>query len=403
MDKQNKVFGLEGQVQHYQWGGFTYLPKLLSRSNDAGKPFAEYWLGAHTQAPALVKGDGKLDYFIDHHPEMLGEQVTRMFGRLPYLLKVLDVRDMLSIQLHPSLANAVIGFTDENVRGVPLNAPHRNYKDDNHKPELMAALGEFWLLHGFRAPASMINVLQEQPELLFLLPVFKKGDYVSLYKAVMEMSEEEVKERLQPLLDRIIPLYQADRLSKLNPDFWAARAALTFNQPGKIDKGIFSVYLLNLVKMNEGEAIFQDAGILHAYLEGQNIEIMANSDNVLRGGLTPKHIDVPELMKHVRFEPVIPNIQRGQMMNAYEKRYPTPALDFELHEIHLDRGDQYRLRANTVDILIVVNGEVIAEDQGRVIQTAGKGESLMLVNGADILLKSSTGARIFKATVPVEA
>lgn len=401
MEKQNKIYALEGQVQHYQWGGFTYLPQLLSRANEAAKPFAEYWLGAHSQAPALVTGDGKLDHFINAHPEVLGKDVIRKFGRLPYLLKVLDVKDMLSIQVHPSLENAIVGFAAENANGLSLSAPNRNYKDDNHKPELMAALGEFWLLHGFRAPASMINVLQEQPELFFLLPVFKKGDYEALYRTVMEMDLREVQERLQPLLDRIIPLYQADRLSKANPDFWAARAALTFNQPGSIDRGIFSVYLLNLVRMNAGEAIYQDAGVLHAYLEGQNIEIMANSDNVLRGGLTPKHIDVPELMKHVRFEPVVPNIQKGETMNAYEKRYPTPAEDFELHEIHLDKGDHYPLKANTVDILIVVEGEVTAES-GQEILLARKGNSLMLVNGANLVLKSQFGAQIFKATVPVE-
>lgn len=402
MDKQSKIFALEGQVQHYQWGGFTYLPMLLSRSNDAGKPFAEYWLGAHAQAPALITGNGKLDHFINENPTVLGNQVIRRFGRLPYLLKVLDVKDMLSIQVHPTQADAIIGFEAENVRGLPLSAPDRNYKDDNHKPELMAALGEFWLLHGFRSPASMINILQEQPELLFLLPVFKKDDYKALYRTVMEMPAEEVKHRLQPLLNRIIPLYQADRLSKANPDFWAARAALTFNEAGKIDRGIFSVYLLNLVKMNTGEAIFQDAGILHAYLEGQNIEIMANSDNVLRGGLTPKHVDVPELMKHVRFEAVIPNIQRGETMNAYEKRYPTPAADFELHEIHLDKGDQYPVTANTVDILIVTEGEIMAEVDGIPVLSSQRGDSLMLVAGAAAILKSRTGAQIFKATVPIQ-
>jgi len=168
MEKQNKIYALEGQVQHYQWGGFTYLPQLLSRANEAAKPFAEYWLGAHSQAPALVTGDGKLDHFISTHPEVLGKDVIRKFGRLPYLLKVLDVKDMLSIQVHPTLDNAIVGFAAENANGVPLSAPNRNYKDDNHKPELMAALGEFWLLHGFRATASMINVLQEQPELFFL-------------------------------------------------------------------------------------------------------------------------------------------------------------------------------------------------------------------------------------------
>ncbi|MBZ5857018.1 mannose-6-phosphate isomerase, class I [Flavihumibacter profundi] len=400
MGKQNKIFALEGKVQHYQWGGFTYLPKLLSRSNEQQQPFAEYWLGAHVQGPSQIAGNGLLDGFLREHPEALGKVVRLKFGSLPYLLKILDVRDMLSIQLHPTKADAVAGFKQENEKGIPLTAAYRNYKDDNHKPELMAALGEFWLLHGFRAPASMINILQEQPELQFLLPVFKKGDYEAVYRLVMEMDVLEVKERLQPLLDRIIPLYQADRLSKASPDFWAARAALTFNQPGSIDRGIFSVYLLNLVRMDKGEGIFQDSGILHAYLEGQNVEIMANSDNVLRGGLTPKHIDVPELMKHVRFAPVVPSILKGETMNAYEKRYPTPAADFELHEIHLDKGDRYPLKASTVEILIVIEGEVNADSAGSPALAVHQGGSLLLTDGADIVLTSAKGALIYKATVP---
>lgn len=400
MERQSKIFELEGQVQHYQWGGFTYIPRLLSRANDAGKPFAEYWLGAHLQAPAMVGGNGGLDNLLAENPEFLGEKTKVQFGRLPYLLKVLDVKDMLSIQVHPTLENARAGFAAENASGIPLTASNRNYKDDNHKPELMAALGEFYLLHGFRAPAAMINILQEQPELQFLLPVFGKNNYEALYKTVMEMDAAEVNSRLQPLLDRIIPLYQADRLSKGSADFWAARAALTFNRDGQIDRGIFSVYLLNLVRMDAGDGIFQDAGILHAYLEGQNIEIMANSDNVLRGGLTPKHIDVPELMKHVRFEAVVPAVMRGVAVNAYEKKYPTPAADFELHEIKLDRRDQYPLKAATVDILLVVDGDlVVTPSKGDPIQLS-RGKSFMLVAGAEALLYSATGAHLFKATVP---
>jgi mannose-6-phosphate isomerase len=400
MELQNKIFALEGKVQHYQWGGFTYIPRLLSLSNESMQPFAEYWLGAHAQAPAEIIGDGTLDKFLGNDPELLGETVHHRFGRLPYLLKVLDVRDMLSIQVHPSRESAIKGFADENAAGIPLNAPNRNYKDDNHKPELAAAIGDFWLLHGFRGIASMKNVLQDQPELQFLLPVFGKGNYEAVYRTVMEMGEEEVKQRLDPMLERLIPLYQADRLSKSDPGFWAARAALTFNQPGKIDRGIFSVFLLNLVFMREGDAIFQDAGILHAYLEGQNVEIMANSDNVLRGGLTPKYIDVPELMKHVKFESVEPKILSGFAINGYEKKYVTPAEDFELHVIHLQPEDQYEMHSHTAEILLVLEGNIKATSEKGICDDLIRGESLLLVNGAKVRLESNTGAILYKATVP---
>ncbi len=399
MQQQNKVFALEGKVQHYQWGGFTYIPRLLSRENPSGQPFAEYWLGAHAQAPATIIGGTDLHRLLQEEPFLLGKKVQAGFGRLPYLLKVLDVKDMLSIQVHPTREDAIRGFTAENAAGVALQAANRNYKDDNHKPELMAALGDFYLLHGFRAPASMTAILEEVPELRFLLPVFGEADYRTLYKTVMEMPDAEVIGHLQPLLHRIIPLYQAGALSKTHPDFWAARAALTFNRPGSIDRGIFSVYLLNLVQMKEGQAIFQDAGILHAYLEGQNVEIMANSDNVLRGGLTPKHIDVPELMKHVRFEPVIPYVQEPEPLNRSESAYLTPAGDFELHRIRL-QGDDYSLTASTVDILLVMEGSVVATEAGQPGIELQRGDSLLLLDGAELNLASDGAAELYRATVP---
>jgi len=151
----------------------------------------------------------------------------------------------------------------------------------------MLALSEFWLLHGFKPAEELERTLQAIPELAFLTPVFTKGGYQELYKTVMELPQAEVNRILQPLLDRIIPAYREGKLSQNDEHFWAARAADTYNEPGRIDRGIFSIYLFNLLNLHPGEAIFQAAGLPHAYLEGQNVEIMANSDNVLRGGLTP--------------------------------------------------------------------------------------------------------------------
>ena len=401
--EQNKVFALEGKVQHYQWGGFTFLPELLSTENAHRQPFAEYWLGAHAQAPAVISGGTDLFRLLTDNPSLLGHAVASQFGRLPYLLKILDVKDMLSIQLHPTRPEAIKGFAAENQAGIPLNAANRNYKDDNHKPEIMAALGDFYLLHGFRPVYAMKQILQAVPELHFLLPVFGEGNYRRLYATVMEMPAAAVKEHLQPLLDRIIPLYNNNELTKDNPDFWAARAALTFNQADQIDRGIFSVYLLNLVYLKKGEGIFQDAGILHAYLEGQNVELMANSDNVLRGGLTPKHIDVPELMKHVRFEPVIPVPLVATKLNAHEAAYVTPAPDFELHRIQLGAADSYQMTAKTTDILVVLNGDLVATEGNLPGIECTRGDSLLLLNGADLNLQSAEGALVFKATVPASA
>jgi mannose-6-phosphate isomerase len=264
MENSNKIFKIKGLIKRYDWGGKTFLSQLLNIPNPAKEPFAEYWMGAN-----------------------LGEQ----FEKVPYLMKVLDVEKMLSIQVHPSREVARIKFREENEKGIPLSAPNRNYKDENHKPELLSPLSAFYLLHGFKSPAAMENILKELKALNFLTDAFKGSNYKGLYTRVMTMPQEEVNARLQPLLEEIVPRYKAGEYNKEQEDFWAARAALTFTAQGNIDRGIFSIYLFNVVKMHPGQALFQDAGLPHAYLEGQTMEIMANSDNVLRGGLTPKHID----------------------------------------------------------------------------------------------------------------
>ncbi|PZR26694.1 MAG: mannose-6-phosphate isomerase, class I [Citrobacter freundii] len=395
---------LTGTVKHYDWGGAVFIPGLLDVKNADGKPFAEYWLGVHPQADCKIvfpdKSETLLRDYIAGNPErLLGNYVYRQFGNMPYLLKALDVNDMLSIQVHPSKAAAEHDFAAENAAGVPLSSPERNYKDTNHKPELMVAMGEFWLLHGFRPADSMKEILAATPELTFLLPVFGDGNYAAVYKQVMEMPQDEVNSRLDPLLSRILPLYEAGRISKSSPDYWAAKGSLTFSQPGKTDRGIFSVYLFNLVETKKGQAVFQDAGVPHAYLEGQNIEIMASSDNVLRGGLTNKHIDVKELLKHTRCEPTHPNILSGEKQGT-QTVYKTPAPDFELSSFELKKGASVSLDIVTTDILLLVKGAVeIISEHGSVPIGIGN-PSAVLFPAKDTVLKASEDSLVFKATVP---
>jgi len=399
MTAKNNTSRLSGKVQHYQWGGFDYIPRLLGRDNSDRQPFAEYWLGAHDNAPALLENGSKLNEFIQQQPSVLGEKTLQQFGRLPYLLKILDVKDMLSIQVHPNKAAALDAFAQENAAGIPLTAPHRNYKDDNHKPELMVALGEFWLLHGFRSPEILKETLRAVPEFVFLLHVFKQEGYKALYELVMQMEQGKVNSTLQPLLDRLIPAYQAGRLAKNDPGFWAARAALTYNEPGKTDRGIFSIYLLNLVHLQKGDAVFQDAGILHAYLEGQNVEIMANSDNVLRGGLTPKHIDVPELMKHVLFQPVDPHIIQGKPLNDTEAVFETPAPDFELSRLLLAPGKTYSTTIGGTDIFFVLEGKAEVTGTGSAL-LLNQGDAIVAFDHSELSFRTAGGAEIYHAGVP---
>ena len=163
------IFKLTGTHQHYDWGGTSFITNWLKLKQTEDKPYAEYWLGAHRSAPSLIEFEWQwlpLDRVIDKAPKLLGEESRAKFGdELPYLLKILDVKQPLSIQLHPTKAEAELGFERENQLGIALNAPNRTYKDRNHKPEMMIALSDFWLLHGFRPLAEIKSVLAERPSL----------------------------------------------------------------------------------------------------------------------------------------------------------------------------------------------------------------------------------------------
>ena len=366
-------------------------------------------MGAHDNAPAELEGGPAaekefLNEYIRQHPqETLGSYTAGRFGRLPYLLKILDVKDMLSIQVHPTKRNAELEFAAENKKGVVLAAPDRNYKDDNHKPELMLALSEFWLLHGFKPEEELAQMLNAVPELAFLAPVFTRKGYQELYRMVMEMPQAEVNRVLQPLLDRILPMYKEGKLKKQQEDFWAARAALTYDEPGKIDRGIFSIYFFNLLNLHPGEAIFQDAGLPHAYLEGQNVEIMANSDNVLRGGLTPKHVDVAELLKHVRFEATHPRIIMEEHGPGRIAVYHTPAPDFELSKMSLLQGESLTMRAHSVEIFIVMEGKIGVIERDGAPFGRKVGEAFVAFHQAKFEIKAQEDAVVYRAAVPAGA
>ncbi|WP_418602910.1 mannose-6-phosphate isomerase, class I [Hwangdonia sp.] len=399
----SKLFALKGKIQHYAWGGTAYIPQLLGIKSNTGK-CAEYWLGAHANAPSVITtaaGSQNLDSHIASNPnESLGAEIAESFGRLPFLFKVLDVKDMLSIQVHPTKIEAEKGFKRENELGIPLTAPHRNYKDDNHKPEIMVALSEFWLLHGFLPKYELIERLKTTPEFVDLLPVFTDSGYFGLYKKVMEQSAEDSNRILKPLVNRIMPLYSQGKLDKSSPDYWAAKAVDTAPDTDVLDKGIYSIYFFNIVKTNKGEAVFQDAGIPHAYLEGQNMELMANSDNVLRGGLTPKHVDVPELLKHVAFEETKPNVMQGTLQaDGIERIYKTPAPDFELSKIDLKLSENYQSTSKTSQILIVIEGKSTISSGEKVLHI-GKGDSVFLEANCAYSIAAQTNATLYKATAP---
>lgn len=394
------IYKIKGTIQNYAWGGNTFIPDLIGGLEKEGF-FAEYWMGAHDKSPSVIISDGiKLNEFINRNPkEILGEKVNNQFGRLPFLFKVLDVKDMLSIQVHPSKVEAEKGFTKENREGIPINASHRNYKDDNHKPEIMVALGDFWLLHGFKARNKIKMTLQATPELEHLLPIVKSKGYQGLYQYVMEESAEQTNRTLVPLIDRLLPEFNLGKFGKETPEYWAVKAFKTFCSVGNIDKGIYSIFFFNIVRLKEGEGIFQDAGVPHAYMEGQNIELMANSDNVLRGGLTPKHVDVSELLKHVKFEETIPNVLHGDALGNAGCVYKSPAPDFELSKLELTEGKDFQSISDSLEIGLILQGEALLSSSNETIGLA-RGDAYMVSANTDYGLETQSECLIYKASCP---
>lgn len=326
---------LDGPIRDYDWGSTTAIPDLLGRPA-TGEPAAELWLGAHPSAPALVGAEHRpLDAVVADDPEAaLGPAVASRFGSLPFLLKVLAAAAPLSLQAHPSTAQAEAGFAREDAAGIPVDAPNRSFRDRRHKPELLCALTEFRALCGFRDPALTLEMLAAigTPALDTVCSMLRNDPSPS---------------GLSRLLAWLLTLDDADAAALAVPvaeaceaggdePFAAERsmaADLGRRHPG--DAGVVTALLLNLVTLQPGEALFLEAGNLHAYLEGTGVEIMANSDNVLRGGLTSKHVDVPTLVEVVRAEPIVPDIQRPPVVDGVAT-YAAPVPEFSLQRIELD-------------------------------------------------------------------
>ena len=383
MSETPKMVRLQGVVQHYSWGGYEYISRLLSLENEEGRPFAEYWLGAHPNHPSTVlhsKGEEKLDQFAER---------CRL-PPLPYLLKVLDVRQMLSIQVHPDKASAEQGFEKENEEGIDLHASCRNYKDRNHKPELMVALSDFYLLHGFLEKEELLHRLESTNELEPFAPAFAAGGYKALCSTLFSLTQHEIETIAMPLVDRILPLYKSGSLNKSQPDFWAARAYQSFCENKKMDRGLFLIYFLNLVHLQKGEAIYQPPGMPHAYLEGQNIEIMANSDNVLRAGLTDKHVAIEELMSQLRFEATKPAILQ---QDGLQRRFAPPVAEFELCQHQIDSPASFETNRN--ETWLVTKGAVVTEGE-----TLRQGEAVFFTGQHRVEVQPAPNAELFRAMVP---
>ena len=394
-----KAYKLQGKHRHYDWGGTSFIPNLMGIENVNHLPYAEYWMGAHPSAAAMVttaKGELSLAILVEENPtKWLGAKTYQNFGTVPYLFKILDVKNMLSIQVHPSKENAVIGFEKEEAAGIAIDAVKRNYKDKNHKPEVMVALSDFWLLHGFLSPELLEERLRNYNPFHSLMNEFKGRDYQHLYTYFMQLPMEASDQILKSLLVEATAAVKNGTVTKSDPHYWAHKYYADGIPASNIDKGIFSIYILNIIHLPKYHGIFQGAGLLHAYLEGQNIELMANSDNVLRGGLTSKHVDINELIEHVKFKPTIPNILEGESINSNETNYPCPIADFGLTKITLKGGEAYKITTHSMEILLVTEGSVLVDQL-----PLKAGDSAVIEADALLKLVAKEPCVLFRSLVP---
>jgi len=402
---------VRGRVQHYAWGSADAIPDLLGQANPKHEPFAELWLGAHPDLPALASiGGGEIDLNRLTEvagPVLLGETAYKHFdGVFPFLMKILSAAKPLSIQAHPNTEQAESGFARENHAGLDLDDPQRNYKDDKHKPELISALEDFYALRGFRPLDELDRTVRAMPELSDFVPAetLNHDGMVELYVNLMQLPQREVNRRLIPLMQRLKTANGDREFEKVDPEYWAIRADDEFSRDDHKDRGLFSVFLLNLLQLRPGQGIYLPAGELHSYLEGTGVEIMANSNNVLRGGLTPKRVDINELLSVLTFEcskPTVLEPERDRRSRT-RARYVTPALEFELTRVQLNSGkSDVTGGTHGVELGIVLDGGVkIASRDGANLDLE-RGQSFLIPSGIPYVMSTRETATVFVGGVPI--
>jgi mannose-6-phosphate isomerase len=415
-----RPYRMHNQIQHYAWGTRgeeAFIPHLLGFDPDEEKPYAELWLGAHPKAPSNVELENgtlvPLDAWIAEHPvETLGDSVAAQFEGLPFLLKILSAGQSLSIQAHPTKVQAELLHAQD----------PEHYPDDNHKPEIAVALDGLTALVGVKPLRDLAMTLKKYPEIAgfagpsVVQPILDAGEgstedilsvgeqrelSYALFAACIQRSLEASK-ALQDAVDAL-----AQRLTTAGEDLNEAeeRFLTLRGRYGNDDVGLFALFLFNIVHLEAGEGIFTQAGVPHAYLEGNIVECMANSDNVVRVGLTPKHKDAKALLKIVDATPQAPEILTGQTLmqdgGTTVRIYKTPTDEFEIRRWHLaSAATPTRQESGQAAILLVTSGEItLTWEEGR--ENYRQGEAAFLPACLSTLtLQTSGGAEIIEAIVP---
>lgn len=402
---------LRGAIRTYAWGSRTAIAEFTGRPTPTPHPEAELWLGAHPADPAYLETGGGAESLLEvvaaDPAGQLGAASVAEFGdQLPFLLKVLAADEPLSLQAHPSAQQAADGFAREEAAGVPLNSPIRNYRDRNHKPELVVALDRFEALAGFRDPGDTVHLFRA-------LDVEALTPYVNLLAG---QSDADGLRALfttwitlaQPSLDVLVPAVLDGAVRYLSSDdtrfVREARTLLELGERYPADAGVLASLLLNRLTLEPGEGIYLPAGNLHAYLRGLAVEIMANSDNVLRGGLTPKHVDVPELLRVLDFSPASEaHLHVETVTDGAQTRYRTPAREFALSRFDLADGEPTQVGIKGPRILLCTQGDVTLDGSGTALKVRAGQSVWVPADGGSVTLTGRSDARVFMATVDADA
>ncbi len=343
------IHALHCPIQHYAWGSTSSIPQITGHANAENTPWAEMWIGAHPKASSSLHSGQSLAAFLQERGD----------SPLPFLFKILAAENALSIQCHPDKGQAEAGFAKEERAWIAIDAKNRNYRDRNHKPELIVALSEFWALKGFRKSEDIVAL-------------FGRAGVSAAGKLLQELHSSG----LERFFTGLLALDDATRtsllgelaagLSNLPPDEARWTRELLSLYPGDI--GACAALFLELVRLQPGDALFLGPGELHAYLSGTGLELMASSDNVLRGGLTPKHVDPSELSAVLAFQSLPLEVLRPQQGPAQGLQYyRTPAPDFRLQFADLLPGESIKISPQSDQLLLCIGGSSQITTGGRTV------------------------------------
>ncbi|OBT19741.1 mannose-6-phosphate isomerase, class I [Vibrio tasmaniensis] len=379
---EHSFFPMENTIQNYAWGSISSIRELFGFKNESQEPQAEVWMGAHPKGCSMVKLDQHLvplsELINKNKPAYLSNDIAQEFGELPFLFKILAAEKALSVQVHPNKHQAELGFAREEQESIPLTAGHRNYKDSNHKPELVYAITEYQAMNGFREFDEILVLFRklDSSELAGLVEQF--GNHLdslgleAFFRDLLTLDDQRKHQALEQLLT-----YAAAHQDQAE---FALVTELSHQYPNDI--GLFCVLLLNLITLKPGEAMYLNANTPHAYIKGTGLEIMANSDNVLRAGLTPKHIDVAELVACTEFTP----IPFERLLLAPSKldqcdSYEIPVSDFNFNIFHCPHQEE--VITSGAEILMAIDADLTLVSQ--------KGEHLTLTKGQSVFIPAYIG------------